>query len=260
MNFKYKSIFGAVLASFALAVVSGQAMAQKKPVAAVVQADAQLDALKEQLAKNAGSIPLPAIVKVERTPVANIFEAQLADGNIVYFDEKAGHLLIGTMLDVKTRENLTQKKINALAKINWKDLPLKNAIKEVRGNGKRMMVVFSDPNCPYCKKLEQEIEKLENVTVYTFLIPILSADSKVKSDNIWCSKDKIKTYKNWMLNGTIPESKTCKTPVEENGNFAKSLKVQSTPTVYFPNGERSMGWVEAKALEGLLVKGNEKTK
>lgn len=96
---------------------------------------------------------------------------------------------------------------------------------------------------------------MDNVTIYTFLIPILSADSKLKSENIWCAKDRKKAYKDWMLNSSAPERKECKNPIDENAALAKNIKVQSTPTIYFPNGERSVGWVESKALEERLDKG-----
>jgi thiol:disulfide interchange protein DsbC len=133
-----------------------------------------------------------------------LFEVRIGN-DILYTDAEGNYLIQGTLIDTRSRKNLTEERIDKLTAINFKDLQLKDAFTIVRGNGKRKLAVFEDPNCGYCKRFEADLQKIDNVTVYTFLIPILGADSAEKSKQIWCSADKAKTWDDWMLRHVAPK-------------------------------------------------------
>lgn len=201
--------------------------------------------------------PDAKVTKIDKTGVKGIMEVTL-DGEqgpmLVYADEQGQYLLVGDMLDVKNKRNLTREGMNKLTKVKWDSLPLKNAIKVVRGNGQRKMAVFSDPDCPYCKKAEVEFNKLDNVTIYTFLYPLaFHKDAARKAKLVWCSKDPSQAWLDLMLKGKVPEGKgNCDNPVDENLALGSRLRVQGTPAMFLPNGTRIPGYVDAGRLEGLL--------
>ncbi len=177
---------------------------------------------------------------------------------VVYADDKGDYLLAGDLLDVKGRRNLTKERMDKLTEVKWDSLPLQQAIKVVRGDGKRKLAVFSDPDCPYCKKAEQEFTKLDNVTIYTFPYPLpMHADAARKSKLVWCSKDRSKAWLDLMLKGTIPTGKgDCDNPVDENLALGNRLRIDGTPAMIFPNGKRIPGYVDAARLEGMLGAAN----
>jgi thiol:disulfide interchange protein DsbC len=140
-----------------------------------------------------------------------------------------------------------------LNRIRWADLPLNDALKVVRGKGTRQVAVFADPNCSFCKRLEKGFEQLDNVTIYTFLVPMLSADSLTKSQQIWCSSDKIKAWNDWMLNNQAPTGKgDCGNPLERNTALARKLGVTGTPAMFFTDGSRVNGAVPIAQIEKKL--------
>ena len=155
-------------------------------------------------------------------------------------------------------QNLTQKRLSELNAISWNDLPLDAAFKTVHGNGKRVLAVFVDPNCPYCKHFEKELVKVDDITVYTFLFPILSQDSHQKAQAIWCSADKSKAWSDWMLNGKVPAAANCATPIAENLAFARKNNITGTPTLIFANGQRVPGAISAERLEKMLALNEKK--
>jgi thiol:disulfide interchange protein DsbC len=179
-----------------------------------------------------------------------------AGGQIIYVDKKMSFILAGSLLDGKTMENVTQRRLEKLTAIDFDKLPLQNAIKQVRGNGKRKMATFEDPNCGYCKKLGQDMKGIDNVTVYTFLIPILSADSGEKSKQVWCAKDRAKVWNDWIVDGKRPEGGTnCDTSaIEANEALARRLNVMATPTLFFADGTRVSGALPREAIEERLGK------
>lgn len=172
-----------------------------------------------------------------------------AGGEIFYSDEKGSVFFIGSLIDGKTMRNITAEQQFAL-------LPLQDAIKRVNGNGgngKRTIITFEDPNCGYCKKLTKELVNLKNATVYTFMIPILSDDSLVKSKRIWCSSDRLKAWDDWMLNGKAPTAaETCANPLERNSKLAHELRVSGTPAIFFANGQRVPGYIPLDKIEQQL--------
>lgn len=186
---------------------------------------------------------------VVRTPYSGLYEVQL-NGDIVYADAKAAHVFVGNVFDAGTKQNLTQERLNKLSVIDFAELPLDQAVKTVRGNGKRVLATFEDPNCGYCRRLAKDIEGLDDVTVYTFLYPILSKDSRDKAQAVWCAADRAASWRDLMLDGTTPKAgRECETPIERNLLLGERLRVKGTPTIFLGNGERIPGAVPVAQLE-----------
>ena len=178
-----------------------------------------------------------------------------ADGNILYTDEKMTAFIAGgQLIEGKTMKNLTEERMRKLTAIKFSDLPLERAIKQVRGDGKRVLATFEDPNCGYCKRLAKDLQKLDNVTIYTFLYPILSEDSIRKSKQIWCSVDRAKAWNDWMVEGRAPAGKEdCDTSaVVKNQEFGRRLNISGTPTMFFGDGERVPGAMPLPKIEQKL--------
>jgi thiol:disulfide interchange protein DsbC len=178
-----------------------------------------------------------------------------ADGNIFYTDEKMTAILLGTQLiDAKTMKNVTEERLKKLTAIKFSELPLERAIKQVRGDGKRVLATFEDPNCGYCKRLAKDLAKLDNVTIYTFLYPILSEDSVRKSKQIWCAADRARSWNDWMIDGKTPPAKDdCDTSaVSKNQEFGRRLNITGTPTMFFVDGERVPGAMPLARIEQKL--------
>ena len=203
--------------------------------------------LKTELQKKLGSNA--KVRSVSPSPVAGLYEVLV--GNDVFYSDSTGKYLIqGEIIELATGKNITEQRQADINRIKWADLTTANAIKTVRGNGSRQLAVFSDPNCGYCKRLDKSLQQLDNVTIYTYLIPILSADSALKSKQIWCSSDPNKTYIDWMVNGLTPSGKSdCTTPLDKNLAFAKSYGITGTPTLFFTDGSRFPGAVQITDIE-----------
>jgi thiol:disulfide interchange protein DsbC len=194
--------------------------------------------------------------KVTKTPYLGLYEV-FVGGDIIYTDEKVSAILFeGKLVDTKTMKNVTAERIQKLTAIKFSDLPLELAVKQVRGDGKRTFATFEDPNCGYCKKLAKDIAKLDNVTIYTFLYPILSPDSLDKSKQIWCATDRAKAWNDWMVDGKAPAGKSdCDTTaVQKTIEAGRKLAINGTPTVFFADGERIPGAVPVAQIEEKLVK------
>ena len=211
-------------------------------------ADPVIDQIKQTLKTRLGDDA--DIRDIVKTPLPGIYEIDTAD-QIIYSDAKGDYVLTGDMMDLKNRVNLTEARASQLNKIDFSKLPLQDAVKMVKGTGARKIAVFSDPNCPYCHKLEEELKSVDNVTVYTFLFPILSPDSTIKSKSIWCSTDRAKAWTGWMLDRRAPDAAgNCDTKVlSHNLELGRSLRVTGTPTVFLADGRRLPGAVSADRLE-----------
>lgn len=188
--------------------------------------------------------------RIIKTPYLGGLYEVYAGGELFYTDEKGSAFLVGgSLIDGKTMRNITAEQKLAL-------LPLQDAIKRVNGNGgngKRTLITFEDPNCGYCKKLTKELAGIKDATVYTFLVPLLSEDSLVKSKKIWCSSDRLKAFDDWMINGKAPSgSDNCANPLERNSKLAQGLGVSGTPAIFFPNGERVPGYMPLDKIEKML--------
>ena len=178
-----------------------------------------------------------------------------SEGNVLYTDEKMTAFIAGgQLIDGKTMKNVTEERMRKLTAIKFSELPLDRAIKQVRGDGKRLLATFEDPNCGYCKRLARDLLKLDNVTVYTFLYPILSEDSLRKSKQIWCSADRAKAWNDWMVEGRAPTAKDdCDTTaIARNQEYGRRLGISGTPTMFFADGERVPGAMPLAKIEQKL--------
>ena len=191
---------------------------------------------------------------VVKTPYMGLYEARIGT-ELIYTDAKVDYILAGSVLDAKTMENLTEERVNQLSAIKWDELPLQNAIKQVNGNGKRQVAYFADPNCGYCKRFEQQaLAQLKDTTVHIFVYPILSPDSTAKAKSVWCSKDKLKAWNDWMLKGQAPTaSGTCDNPIDANRALGERINVRATPTVFLVNGQKVPGAIPHEQLEKLVA-------
>jgi thiol:disulfide interchange protein DsbC len=194
------------------------------------------------------------IESIKETPYGGLYELRVA-GDILYTDKKGEYLIIGHVYDAKTTRDLTRERIDDINKIKFSELPFNDAIKQVKGDGKRVIAVFEDPNCGYCKRLRQTaLKDLNNVTIYTFMYNILSDDSFVKSKNIWCSADRVKAWDEWMINGKAAAAApaSCETPNEKVLALGQKLRIQGTPAIFFADGSRIPGAVDLPTLEKKL--------
>ena len=211
-----------------------------------------LHAQQEQQLKTEIQKKLGANAKVKSVSpalVSGLYEV-LVGNDIFYTDTSGKYLIQGEIIELASGKNITEQRQADLNRIKWSELTPANAIKNVRGNGSRQLAVFSDPNCGYCKRLEKSLQQLDNVTIYTYLIPILSADSTQKAKQIWCSSDPYKTYIDWMVNGIAPSGKgECSTPLDKNVAFAKTYGITGTPTLFFTDGSRFPGAVQITDIE-----------
>jgi thiol:disulfide interchange protein DsbC len=196
------------------------------------------------------------VEKVTKTPYAGLYEVFMG-GQIIYTDEKLSFLIAeGRLVDPKTKKDITGERLEELTKIDFSTLPLNQAIKVVKGNGSRKLVVFSDVDCPYCKRLERnELSNITDVTIYTFLYPIeqLHPDAANKSKLIWCAKDRVKAWEDWILRDQLASSAgSCDVPLEKVGELARKIGVTSTPTLIFSDGKRMLGAQPHKEIERML--------
>jgi len=198
----------------------------------------------------------PKIDEVSKTAIPGIYELRVGT-EVLYSDERGEHILQGELIETKTRNNLTQARIDKLTAIDFAALPLKDAIVWKQGSGARKLVVFADPNCGYCKKFEKEMQSVKDVTVYTFLYPILGGDSPDKSRNIWCAKDNSVAWRDWMINGTpAPRNMGGKCDVsalDRNVALGKKYRVNGTPALVFEDGKRVPGAMAPDQVEKQLV-------
>ncbi len=216
---------------------------------------AQEAAIRKSLSERLPNFP--KIDEISRTPMAGLFEVRYGGTEILYSDATGEHVFInGSMVETKTRTDLTEARVEKLLAIDFDKLPLKDAVVHKQGSGARKMAVFGDPNCPYCKRFERDIAAIKDVTIYSFLIPILGPDSTGKARDVWCAKDAAHVWRAWMLDGTTPPKAAAacdSTAVERNLEFARKHRINGTPAVVFEDGTRKPGAMPADAVEKLLV-------
>jgi thiol:disulfide interchange protein DsbC len=198
---------------------------------------------------------LPKIDEVGKTPIPGLYEVRIGQ-EILYADEQGNYLIQGNLIDTKTQTDLTEARLAKLSAIDFASLPLKDAVVIKQGNGTRRMAVFGDPNCGYCKRFERDLAKLQDVTIYTFLYPILGPDSNAKSKDIWCAQDSAKAWRAWMVDGVTPPKSMGKcdsAALERNVEFGKKHRVQGTPAAIFEDGTRVPGAISLDRLEKSLA-------
>jgi thiol:disulfide interchange protein DsbC len=185
----------------------------------------------------------------------NLYEIQIG-GELLYTDEKVNYLINGDILDVKAKKNLTEERKNKLAQVKFSDLPLELAAKQVKGNGKRILATFEDPNCTYCKKLAEELQKITDVTIYTFVYPIFPQSGEV-AKGIWCAPDRAKAWNDYVLKSVTPPAAKCDTSgIDKVVALGRKLNIKGTPAMIFSDGSRVPGYMPAAMLEKSLDKGS----
>ena len=200
--------------------------------------------------------PGATVSNVARSGYFGLYEAQF-DGQLVYTDAKVAHVIVGSIYDATTKQNLTEDRLRKLNRIAWDSLPFELAMKKVKGNGARKLAVFSDADCPFCARLETELKGVDDVTVYTFLYPIdqLHPDSARKSKMIWCAPDRLKAWDEFFASGKLPDNKgDCDTPLAATHTLGEKLRVNATPTLVFADGSIIPGALPKDRLEAELVK------
>ncbi len=193
----------------------------------------------------------PATAKIIKTPYAGLYEVDVG-GHLFYTDAKGSFLFAGEILDTRTGTNVTKARIEELDRVDWKTFPLKDSLSVVYGAGKRQIVVFEDPYCPYCHQLEQTLEKMGNMTVHVFLFPVIRPDSPAKARDVWCAPDRARAWQDWMDQQKAPPAASSKcdtSAIKANLALGQRLGVQSTPTMFMPNGDRLSGAVDAAEIE-----------
>ncbi len=191
--------------------------------------------------------PQHQIEQIVKTPYSGLYEIVIG-GQLLYTDENGTYLFDGDVIETATQTNLTEKRKQQVFAIDFDKLPLDLAVKRVKGNGKRKMAYFTDPNCGYCQKLEKELSKVTDVTLYLFMYPIFQG-SDVMVRNVRCAKDPLKTWDDWMLHGVTPAVATCKVSTDKVTALGKKLRVNGTPNLIFANGVQNPGYLPAEELE-----------
>ena len=226
---------------------------------AALPAAAQEDVIRKNLMERLPQ--MPKIDEVTKTPIPGLYEVRMGT-DVLYSDESGNHVIQGSIFDTRNKTNLTDARIQKLTAIDFASLPLKDAMVQKQGNGSRKLAVFADPNCGYCKRFERDLATVKDVTVYTFLYPILGADSDSKAKAIWCSKDAQKTWRSWMLEGaTIPKQMgSCDTAaIARNVAFGQKHKLNGTPALVFQDGRRLPGAIPAAEIEKQLAEASAKS-
>jgi thiol:disulfide interchange protein DsbC len=252
-----RTALAAALSTLALAGTVSQAQVQTVPrdMPSAQSAQGPEAAVRRNLTERVPNIG--KIDDVVRTPMPGIYEVRIGT-DLIYSDAEGNYLFTGQMIDTRNKKNLTEERLDKLLAIDFDTLPLKDAFTIVRGNGKRKVAVFEDPNCGYCKRFERDLQKVDNVTVYMFLYPILGPDSTDKSRNIWCAKDRGKAWMDWMVRDQAApkaEGSCDAAALTRNLEFGKKHKITGTPTLVFADGSRVPGAIAAADVEKLLAGG-----
>lgn len=260
-------IASAVVAALAMSAVAQQPEGPAAPASApsAAPADPATIALRQALMER---YPNTKFGEVTRTPMSGVWEVWMGS-NVAYVTDDARYFLFGHLFDMQTQTDLTAPKKGREAardpsrqsaeqqtKLTFADLPLDMAIKVVRGNGSRKIAVFSDPDCPYCQRLESNLAKLKDVTIYTFLYPIesLHPEAASKAERIWCAKDRAAAWITFMTSGKLPAKVArCNTPLEAIAEIAQRGAINGTPYIFFEDGSRAAGALDAASLERRLA-------
>jgi thiol:disulfide interchange protein DsbC len=193
---------------------------------------------------------------IQPAPLAGLFEVRFksAEGmRVVYTDANGNYIIQGNIFDLSSGRDLTEERVRKLSAIKFESLPLEQAVKIQRGSGKRVLAMFSDPYCPACKQFEQTLQKLDDVTIYIFMYPVIHPELVAQSKAVWCAPDRGAAWLDVALRGKRNDGNaSCQSPVDKNLELGRSLGVNSTPTLFFANGERMSGGLPAADLKGLL--------
>jgi thiol:disulfide interchange protein DsbC len=197
--------------------------------------------------------PATTFTSVGPSALPGVYEVVMGR-NVAYTDSSGRYFLFGNLMDMQTQANLTQERSDSLQRIDVGSLPVENALKTVRGTGAQVLYVFSDPSCGYCKQLEPTLNSMDNITIYTFIVPILGQASTAAGANIWCAKDRNKAWSSHMTGGTKAGTAApgCDHPMRRNLQMAEKLGIAGTPTLVNAQGVRTVGAVSSAQLRALL--------
>ena len=226
---------------------------------AAVKADAEAAKVKRLLEEK---FPGAQVSNVAKSGYLGLYEAQF-DGQMVYTDTKVTHVIVGSIYDTATKQNLSEQRLRKLNRVAFDSLPLDLAIKKVKGGGSRKLVVFSDVDCPFCARLEKELKDVDDVTIYTFLYPIdqLHPEAALKSKMIWCSPDRLKSWDEFYESGKLPDNKgDCETPLATLQALGQKMRVNATPTLVFADGTMIPGALPRQRLEAQLAESDAEGK
>lgn len=242
------------------------AVAQPAPAQQAAKSDTPSDAESREMAavktQLEAKFPGAAINNVAKSPYFGLYEVQF-DDRMIYTDAKVNYVMVGTVFDANTKQNLTEVRLRQLNRVSWDSLPLGLAFKRVMGNGTRKFAMFSDADCPFCKRIENEIKQLNDVTIYTFLFPIdqLHPDAARKSTLIWCAPDRAAAWDEYLDTGKLPGNKgDCATPIRETARLGERLRVVATPTLVFADGSVVPGALTKAQLESEIDNGEAAAK
>ena len=234
----------AVLAAVAVATLS---------MAMTLPARAGEDEIRKNLAARMPNFP--KIDEITKTPIPGVWEIRIGM-EVLYTDDNGDHIIQGSLFDTKEKANLTEKRVAQLTAIDFKTLPFKDAMVVKQGNGSRKVAIFADPNCGYCKRFERDILAAKDVTIYTFLYPVLGDDSTAKSRAIWCTKDAQATWRAWMIDGKAPPKTMGEcdaSAIDRNVAFGQKYRVNGTPAIIFEDGMRVPGAIPLERFEKQLA-------
>ena len=220
----------------------------------VAAADEPAEALAARLKE---MYPATKIERVQRSEIPALFEV-LMGRNVAYTDSTGRYFVFGHLFDMKEQRDVTADRVEKAARIAFGDLPLADAIKTVRGKGERVVAVFSDPDCPYCRRLEAELDTLDNVTLYTFIYPLegLHPEAKDKAIAVWCASNRSRAWAELMKSSKVPANRACDHPIERNIQLGQRLGIQGTPTLVSADGRTLPGAAPRERIEQWLREGS----
>lgn len=217
----------------------------------VLADEAAVRRMLEEKVRGAGQVEA-----IRKAPWGDLFEVVVRGPEgpqIYYVDANASVIIAGQAIDAKSGRNLTEERLQKLSAVRWESLPFDSAITMTRGSGRHKIAVFSDPNCPYCKRFEKDLAKLDDLTMHIFLYPVISPASVTLTKSVWCSKDRAKAWNDLMLRDVEPTAKPdCATPVDKLVAFGRKLGATSTPTWFLENGQRHSGALPLNDVRRLL--------
>lgn len=251
---KFHRIIAALL--FCLGMAGAWAQAQKPSGAALSQPAPP--EIAERLIKRVQEWINDDRFKVEgirTTPIPGLYEVQIRT-DLFFVDEAGRYIIIeNEMVDLTTNQNLTRLRMQEVMAVDFSDLPLDKAIKNVNGDGKRVVALFEDPNCAYCRRLRADLNNIDNLTIYTFAYPILAADSDLKSRKALCAEDPSTAWNDLMMTGAVPDNDgTCSTALDEFKALGQRWGISATPTMFFPTGFRLRGYAPPSRFISILEK------
>lgn len=250
MKFRAHKIIAKVLVAWGVsAVAGGGAWADEAAVEATQSVPSSVvEQIKSKFEQVFEGIEVD---EVRATPFPELYEVRLGT-DLLYTNQGLDFVLQGALVDVATLTDLTAQRIEELNRVDFAQMPLDWAVKQVKGTGSRQVVVFEDPNCVYCKRLHETFAELDDLTVYTLMFPILAPDSRTIAEHVWCADNAAQVWSDWMLKEQRPAELSCEHPIDELLEYGLSLGVQGTPAMFFEDGSRVNGWLPADKLEAKL--------